>query len=75
MRQRQMREDALVDLVLEAREQLQILGVPYSGSALAKHVRISYSTLFRYPRVREMLNKLRLECSQLEKHEMKDKGS
>lgn len=75
MRQRQMREDALVDLVLEAREQLQILGVPFSGSALAKHVRISYSTLFRYPRVREMLNKLRLECSQLEKHEMKDKGS
>ena len=39
MRQRQMREDALVDLVLQAREQLQILGVPFSGKALATHIR------------------------------------
>jgi hypothetical protein len=75
MRQRQMREEELVDLVLEAREQLQILGVPFSGGALAKQVRISYSTLFRYPRVREMPNTIRLECSQTEKHEMEDKGS
>jgi hypothetical protein len=75
MRQRQMREDELVDLVLQAREQLQILGVPFSGKALATHIRISYSTLYLYPKVREMLNKFRQECSQSEKHEMKNKGS
>ena len=70
-----MREDALVDLVLQAREQLQILGVPFSGKALATHIRNSYSTLYLYPKVREMLNKFRQECSQSEKREMKNKGS
>ena len=40
-----------------------------SGSALATRVRISYSTLFRNSRVREMLNKFIVECSHSEKPE------
>jgi AcrR family transcriptional regulator len=65
MRKRQMREDALVEIVREAREQLQILGIPFSGRALVEQVRISYQTFLRYPRVREMLNQFRQEFSQM----------
>jgi len=74
MRKRQMREEALVEIVCEAREQLQILGIPFSGRALVEQVRISYATLLRYPRVREMLNQFRHEISQMGKHEMKNKS-
>jgi hypothetical protein len=64
VRQKQQREYTLVELVLEARKRLQVLGIPFSGRALAQQTGVSYDTLQRYPRVRELLQQFRQECSQ-----------
>ena len=63
VRQRQQREETLVELVLEAWKELQVIGMPFSGRALAQKTGVSYSTLQRYPRVRELLQQFRQECS------------
>jgi len=73
VQQKRQRENRFFELVLEAREQLQTRGIPFSVKALAKHAHTSYNTLHRYPRVREMLERLKQECSQTDKHKIEDK--
>jgi hypothetical protein len=53
--QAKTREDELVTKVLEAIEQLQLLGQPTTVIAVARIVKVSDNKLRHYPRVREIL--------------------